>query len=520
MEIKNLTSEKDKVAIMLDDLTLLESYARDLFSFLPLPICMVSPTGIILETNPSIEKISGYGTEELVGETLKKLLSNSDVEQITKTTIEKGSLSSLEVIFKTKDTNQIYVGVSTLLRKNQQGEIIGFFISFFDLTSFKESEGKLQKSQKALLNMLEDVNEEKKKAETEKEKTMALVSSFSTPIIFLNNYHKLALFNSSAKEILNISDNDLGIEILDSNNFSLNNFANIIHNKFSVEKLIEESDGTKLEEAIVTYNNEERVYKVVTSKVLDKNLNYLGLMKIFYDTTREKAIDKMKSEFISIAAHQLRTPLSAIKWIIKMILDGDMGKLNAEQQELLNKGYQSNERIILLVNDLLNVSRIEEGRFGFNFEKTDFQEILNVAVSNVDSLVTQNHQELNVEIPTGLPKISLDKERMVMVMQNLLSNAIKYTPEYGKIQIIIEIDKQYLNVKIKDQGVGIPKEDQPKMFSKFFRASNAIKMKTEGSGLGLFLVKNIIEKHNGTISLKSEEGKGTEVSFTLPINKT
>ena len=346
---------------------------------------------------------------------------------------------------------------------------------------------------------------------------MALVSNFSTPIIFLNNYHKLTLFNSSAKEILNISDTDLGIEISNSDNFSLNNFTNIIHNKFSIEKLIEESDGTKLEEAIVTYNKEQKVYKVVTSKVLDKNQNYLGLMKIFYDTTREKAIDKMKSEFISIAAHQLRTPLSAIKWILKMVLDGDMGKLNTEQQELLNKGYLSNERIIALVNDLLNVSRIEEGRFGFNFEKTDFQEILNIAISNLDSLVTQNHQELILEIHPGLPKISLDKERMVMVMQNLLSNAVKYTPEYGKIQVIAEIDKQSLHVKIKDQGVGIPKEDQPKMFSKFFRASNAIKMKTEGSGLGLFLVKNIIENHNGTISLKSEEGKGTEVDFFIPL---
>ena len=517
MEIKNFISEKDKIAIMLDDLALMESYARDLFSFLPLPICMISPTGIILETNPSVEKISGYEAEELVGGTLEKLLSNSDVEQITKATIKKGSVSSLEIILKTKDKNKIYVSVSTLLRKNQQGEIIGFFISFFDLTVFKESEGKLHESQKALLNMLEDVNEEKKKAETEKEKTMALVSNFSTPIIFLNNYHKLTLFNSSAKEILNISDTDLGIEISNSDNFSLNNFTNIIHNKFSIEKLIEESDGTKLEEAIVTYNKEQKVYKVVTSKVLDKNQNYLGLMKIFYDTTREKAIDKMKSEFISIAAHQLRTPLSAIKWILKMVLDGDMGKLNTEQQELLNKGYLSNERIIALVNDLLNVSRIEEGRFGFNFEKTDFQEILNIAMSKLDSLVTQNHKEFILEIHPGLPKISLDKERMVMVMQNLLSNAVKYTPEYGKIQVIAEIDKQSLHVKIKDQGVGIPKEDQPKMFSKFFRASNAIKMKTEGSGLGLFLVKNIIENHNGTISLKSEEGKGTEVDFFIPL---
>ena len=383
----------------------------------------------------------------------------------------------------------------------------------------KEKE-KLRQSQKALLNILEDVETEKKKADAEKEKTMALITNFSAPIIFLNSGNKLSLFNSSASEVLGVNKADLGVKVADSNNFSLNNFVNIIHNKFSVEKITDEQDGAKLEEAIVQHKNEERVYKVLTSKVSEKNGNYLGVMKIFYDTTREKAIDKMKSEFISIAAHQLRTPLSAIKWVIKMILDGDVGQLTIEQQELLNKGYLSNERIIKLVNDLLNVSRIEEGKFGFNFEKADFQETLNAAISNVEDLVAKNHQELTIKKPPRLPKIFLDKERMIMVMQNLLSNAIKYTPEYGKIEIVIEVDKQFLRVKIKDQGVGIPAADQPKIFSKFFRAANAIKLETEGTGLGLFLVKNIIEKHNGQVGLISEEGKGTEVNFFLPISRT
>ncbi|MDP2737068.1 MAG: ATP-binding protein [bacterium] len=382
-----------------------------------------------------------------------------------------------------------------------------------------EEEKKRSKSQKALLNILEDVEKEKKKAEAEKEKTMALISNFSTPIIFLNNNDKLALFNPSAREILGIGKTDLGVKVANSNNFSLNNFINIIHNKFSVEKITDEQDGSKLEEVTIQRKGEERVYKVITSRVLEKNGNYLGVMKIFYDTTREKAIDKMKSEFISIAAHQLRTPLSAIKWVIKMILDGDAGELTIEQQELLNKGYLSNERIIRLVNDLLDVSRIEEGKFGFNFEKADFLEVLNTAISNVESLVAKNHQELTIKKPPNLPKIFLDKERMVMVLQNLLSNAIKYTPEYGKIQVIIEVDKQNLHVKINDQGVGIPAEDQPKLFSKFFRAANVAKLDTDGTGLGLFMVKNIVEKHNGRVSLKSEEGKGTEVSFFIPINQ-
>ena len=242
-------------------------------------------------------------------------------------------------------------------------------------------------------------------------------------------------------------------------------------------------------------------------------------MKIFYNLTREKAIDKIKSDFISIAAHQLRTPLSAIKWVIKMILEGDAGELNVEQRDLLRKGYISNERIIRLVNDLLNVSRIEEGKFGFNFEKTDFQEVLVAAKGNLEGLIAKNHQELIVQKPEKIPLVYLDKERMIMVLQNLLDNAVKYTPEYGKIEIIITTDKNFLYVKVKDQGIGIGKNDQTKLFSKFFRAANAVKLETEGSGLGLFIVKNIIEKHNGSIELKSEEGRGTEINFSLPIER-
>jgi len=394
----------------------------------------------------------------------------------------------------------------------------------FDLSSkeFLELNNKILKLKASVdqkvIERTKELKEEKKKAEAEKDKTMALITNFFAPIIFLNNNNQLVLFNPLAGEVLGVSEADLGAKVPISNNFSLNNFVNIIHNKFSAQWINNEPDS-KFEEAIVKYKNEDRIFKVITSKVMGKAGDYLGTMKIFYDTTREKAIDKMKSEFISIAAHQLRTPLAAIKWIIKMILDGDAGELTVEQQELLNKGYLSNERIIKLVNDLLNVSRIEEGKFGFNFEKADFQEVLSAAVSNVESLVAKNHQELMIKKPPKLPKIFLDQERMIMVMQNLLSNAIKYTPEHGKIQVIIEVDRQYLHVKINDQGVGIPAKDQPKLFSKFFRAANVVKMETEGTGLGLFMVKNIIEKHNGRVSLKSEEGRGTEVAFYIPINR-
>ncbi|MFH1233033.1 MAG: HAMP domain-containing sensor histidine kinase [Patescibacteria group bacterium] len=253
---------------------------------------------------------------------------------------------------------------------------------------------------------------------------------------------------------------------------------------------------------------------------------YLSLERKDLESTKVKELEESKVacsntlENIRITAHQLGSSLSVIKWTIRMILDGDAGELTIAQQELLNKSYLSNERVIKNVDDLLNVSRINEGEPRFNFKKTDFQEIVNIAINSIENLVAKNHQECTVEKPEKMPEIYLDKEKMIIVLQNLLSNAIKYTPEYGKIKIIIQVDKQFLCVKINDQGVGIPKKEQPKIFSKFFRATNAIKLETDGSGLGLFIAKNIIEKHNGKISLTSEEGKGTEVSFSIPISKS
>ncbi len=378
----------------------------------------------------------------------------------------------------------------------------------------------LENSERSLMRAFNDLQTERRKAEEEKSKTDAIISNFIDPIIVVDKEGRLSRFNPAAREIFGLRDNDIGVKISKENNFSMENFRKIIKREYKVvkEKNLDDNESL-LEEVIIKIGNKEFTYKVVTSKVINIRNEFLGTMKIFYNITREKMIDKLKSEFISIAAHQLRTPLSAIKWVIKMVLDGDAGKLNEEQEKLLFKGYQSNERVIELINDMLNVSRIEEGRFGYSFSTSSFDEVLDIVVGSLENKIKENHQKLIIKKPKKLPKIYMDKEKMILVLQNLLENAVKYTPEYGTIEVGVEVGKELMKVKIKDNGVGIPKKDQDKLFSKFFRADNVIRMQTEGSGLGLFIVKNIIEKHGGSIICHSEEGKGTEFIFTLPIKK-
>jgi len=240
-------------------------------------------------------------------------------------------------------------------------------------------------------------------------------------------------------------------------------------------------------------------------------------MIILHDITREREIDRMKTEFVSIAAHQLRTPLSAIKWTLRMLLDGDVGQLSQEQAEFLEKGYRSNERMISLINDLLNVARIEEGRFLYSLTYQSLEEIIEKVIEGLSGLVKEKKLKLVFNKPKKtLPKVKVDKEKIELVIQNLLDNAIGFNNSGGQVTISVKCDKMKLEVMVQDTGVGIPRSQRKRIFAKFFRADNAIKLETEGTGLGLFICKNIIEAHGGKIWFESQEGQGTTFWFTLP----
>jgi len=231
-----------------------------------------------------------------------------------------------------------------------------------------------------------------------------------------------------------------------------------------------------------------------------------------------RELDRLKSDFISVAAHQLRTPLSGVKWVLKLLLDGDLGSVNDDQKGMLKRGFDTNEKMIQLVNDLLNVSRIENGKFGYDFKKNDFMKLVQLLVENTELLSKERNIEVRLENrATNLPEFLFDPEKLLIALQNLVDNAVKYTLPGGRVTIIVERQGDYVQVKVSDTGVGIPKEDLPKLFSKFFRAANVIHLQTDGSGLGLFIVKNIILRHGGQIWVDSEEGKGTTFTVVIPV---
>jgi signal transduction histidine kinase len=200
-------------------------------------------------------------------------------------------------------------------------------------------------------------------------------------------------------------------------------------------------------------------------------------------------------------------------------LEGDLGSLNEEQRKFLEKTYASNERMIRLINDLLNVTRIEEGKFIYKPAPLQLEEIVqNVIAASQDKINFKAIELKYLKPAKKLPLIKMDMEKMQIAISNLLDNAVDYTPKKGKIAIELSIENNKVKFSIADTGVGIPKGQQHRIFSKFFRGENVVKMETDGTGLGTFITKNIIDAHGGEIWFDSKEGKGTTFYFTLPIS--
>ncbi len=246
----------------------------------------------------------------------------------------------------------------------------------------------------------------------------------------------------------------------------------------------------------------------------------VGTLVVLHNVTREKLVDRMKSEFVTLAAHQLRTPLSAVKWSLIMLLDEDLGKLNEKQKNFLQDTYKTNEKMISLVRSLLNVSEIEEGKYLSKIVLSSIEDIIQSIVDAYKKEMEKRKLRFEFKRPKEqLPKLMLDVGKMKIAIKNIFDNALKYTLPGGKVSISLKRDEKEIEVQIQDTGVGILQYQQGKVFTRFFRGANITKIETEGTGLGLFISKNIIEAHGGRIWFESEEGKGSTFYFTIPVKE-
>lgn len=232
-----------------------------------------------------------------------------------------------------------------------------------------------------------------------------------------------------------------------------------------------------------------------------------------------REMDETKDEFISMASHQLRTPLTSVKGYLSMVLDGDAGKLKGNQKELLDQAFVSSQRMVYLIADLLNVSRLKTGKFIIDPSPTNLAKVIESEISQLKEVAKGKKVTLTYNKPANFPQLMLDETKIRQVIMNFVDNAIYYTPNGGKVTVEVKEDKSNVYFTVKDDGIGIPQSEQSQLFTKFYRASNARKARPDGTGLGLFMAKKVVNAQGGEVLFESKEGKGSIFGFTFKKSK-
>jgi PAS domain S-box-containing protein len=358
---------------------------------------------------------------------------------------------------------------------------------------------RLHESRTQLARQMNALSYEKNRLET-------ILASMGEGVIVTDLDHRILLVNAAAETMLDIHRHEAIGKDCDST---------LPVKQAELEQILQAASNAKPSPPLVKrYRN--KVLSVLVNQIRDENGQPSGVVSLLRDITEQAAIEGMKSEFISVVSHELRTPLTPIKGYIDLILEGDAGELTDEQSAYLKIVEVNTDRLVALVNDLLDISRIEAGKIDLEVKPVAVEELVRDVVAVHRKLIESRGLTLSLALPPRLPWVKADRNRITQVLNNLVSNACKYTPS-GGITISAVPDGEFLEVTVSDTGVGLSRADMKKLFTKFFRAKNPATSETAGTGLGLAISKSIIEKHEGEIWVESRPGKGSAFHFTLPL---
>jgi len=352
----------------------------------------------------------------------------------------------------------------------------------------------------------------------------AMIRSIDDPAIAYSQNFEVILANPALEKLTNLKKEELIGKIITpemANNQKFSLLVKIIFPSLAPAVLEQQLDTYPQKVKVKFFEPQELTLEIVTTKVIDEKGKVYGFLKVIHNLTREENLRKIQSDFITIAAHQLRTPLSGLNWILDVLSQNETGPLNETQKDLLEKAKAALSESIETVEDLLNAAQIEEGKFGFEFSLNDLEKIIETTLAKFKPIAEKNNIKLIFyRLKPPLNPIVIDPLRIKLVMEILIDNAIKYNVLNGEVRIKLEIlkDRPFVMVSVEDTGIGISEEEKEKVFTKFFRSQKVVKKETLGTGLGLYLAKNIIERHGGKIWFKSEENRGTTFYFTLPLD--
>jgi PAS domain S-box-containing protein len=481
------------------------------------PIMWIDSNGKIIYSNKALSELLGYTPEEISNLSVHDFDINFPKEmweQMWREIIEKEH-DSLETKYKTKTGELIFVEATAHFLDIGEKGFISVFIR--NITEQKRVAEELEDRQKALINLLEDIQEEKQISEERARdllKFQLAVENATDHIVITDPDGKIIYANKAAEKLTGFSRKEM-----------IGKNPNIWGEQMSLEYYKKMWQTIKFDKKpfageIINKKKTGKTYEaaVQISPVLDKKGELVFFVGLERDITEQKRVEKSKTEFVSLASHQLQTPLTSVRWNAELILDSDKKEHNLtdKQKGYANDLYKSTVRTIELVNSLLNVSRIELGTINVDPEPTDIKEICISCSDEIQRELLSKNIKFESHYDPSLSKINIDPIFFRMIMSNLLSNAVKYTNPGGSVRLDATKEKDGILIKVTDTGVGIPKKQQDRMYTKFFRADNA-QVLSEGSGLGLYIVKSVLDKTGGKIWFESEEGKGTTFYVQIPL---
>ncbi|MEI8096529.1 MAG: CHASE4 domain-containing protein [Candidatus Moraniibacteriota bacterium] len=478
--------------------------------------------GKVLYANHSAETLTGYSQEEMMGENPSiwgKQMSQEFYENLWQTIkIEKESFAG-EVTNRRKNGQSYLAAVRITPILDEQG-MIQFFVGIErDITEERQAQMRIIEHSAELETANSAIEKQKDRAES----ILGYLQSIGEGVFATDTTGKIIFVNETARVLVG----DKRKEMREEKSKDLFHFIQKTPNEsvrvFMAEKVLKKNhtlifpDNTFL----VKMDGTELPVSGTISLIQDSKEVIIGTIAVFQDITRQYELDQMKNSFLSVAAHQLRTPLGSMRWSMEMLLSNDLGKLPKDAKEMVEQLYSNSQRMVMLVDDLLDISRIDKNRGKEEKVPTDIVSVINSVLETMKSESEKRAIKIVFRHPKeSIPAIMAPQKHLYEAFENLVSNGIKYNKEKGNFIIVIEIKKESILLTFTDTGIGIPKNDQTKIFSKFFRAQNAVIKETEGSGLGLSVVKSYLEESDATVRFESEENVGTTFFVEFPFTST
>lgn len=474
-----------------------EDKYRSIFELSPEAIGIIDTKGNITAMNGRVYDWLGFKPEEVIGKNL------SDIPFLSKESLIRAQenfkkrmlgeeVPPYELEFITKEGEKVIGRVTVSRIEDRKGKIAGIIVMISDITQRKVMELKLKESEEKYRNIIDS-------------------SPDAITITDLNG--KIVNCNQATLELYGFSKKEDCIGMSAFNFISQKDHQRATKN---MAKTLKEGSVKNIEYTLLTKDGREFPGDLSASVIYNDKNKPILFMAITRDISERKRIEQTKSEFTSLASHQLRTPLSIMGWYTEMLLKGKAGAINKQQKKYLKEIYNANDNLVKLVNLLLNISRIELGTFVVNPSEIDLVKTINSALKDLSREIKEKKLKIEKKYSQKSFFLNTDQNIMNIVFQNLLSNAVRYTSDKGKVEISIAKKETWVLVQISDTGYGIPASQQSQIFSRFFRAENIKGKEATGIGLGLYIAKSVLQQIGGEIWFKSKEKEGTTFYVKIP----